>query len=74
MRHELGFCTGPCAGLVEEREYRRRVDTAVAFLEGRTIQPIDRVISAMAAQRAAEKASTTRTTVRPVTGATHAGL
>jgi excinuclease ABC subunit C len=54
MRHELGFCTGPCAGLVEEREYQRRVDTAVAFLEGRTIQPIDRVISAM--QQASENA------------------
>ena len=54
MRHELGFCTGPCAGLVEEREYRRRVDTAVAFLEGRTIQPIDRVISAM--QQASDNA------------------
>jgi excinuclease ABC subunit C len=47
MRHELGFCTGPCAGLVLEREYQRRVETAVAFLEGRTIQPIDRVIQAM---------------------------
>jgi excinuclease ABC subunit C len=47
MRHELGFCTGPCAGLVSQREYQRRVDTAVAFLEGRTIQPIDRVVAAM---------------------------
>lgn len=47
MRHELGFCTGPCAGLVSEREYQRRVDTAIAFLEGRTVQPIDRVVHAM---------------------------
>jgi excinuclease ABC subunit C len=47
MRHELGFCSGPCAGLVSQREYQRRVDTAVAFLEGRTIQPIDRVVAAM---------------------------
>src|SRR5829696_4488749 len=47
MRHELGFCTGPCAGLVSQREYQRRVETAVAFLEGRTIQPIDRVVAAM---------------------------
>jgi excinuclease ABC subunit C len=47
MRHELGFCTAPCAGLVSQREYQRRVDTAVAFLEGRTIQPIDRVVAAM---------------------------
>jgi excinuclease ABC subunit C len=46
-RYEFGFCTGPCAGFVAQREYRRRVETAVAFLEGRTIQPIDRVVGAM---------------------------
>jgi len=46
-RHELGQCTGPCAGLVSEVEYRRRIETAAAFLEGRTIQPIDRAIVAM---------------------------
>jgi excinuclease ABC subunit C len=54
IRHELGFCTGPCAGLVSQREYQRRVDTAVAFLEGRTIQPMDRVIAAM--QQASDNA------------------
>lgn len=47
MRHQFGFCSGPCAGLVTEREYRRRVDTAMAFLEGRTLQPIDRVVASM---------------------------
>lgn len=47
MRHELGFCSGPCAGFVAELDYRRRVETAMAFLEGRTIQPIDRVVRAM---------------------------
>jgi excinuclease ABC subunit C len=47
MRYELGFCSGPCAGLVSEREYLRRVDTAVAFLEGRSLEPINRVIAAM---------------------------
>ncbi len=47
MRHQFGFCTGPCAGFVSEREYRRRVDIAAAFLEGRTLQPIDRVVAAM---------------------------
>jgi excinuclease ABC subunit C len=52
MRHDFGFCTGPCAGFVTEREYLRRVDTAVAFLEGRTIQPLDRVINEM--QQAAD--------------------
>ncbi len=47
MRHEFGFCSGPCAGFVAERDYRARLQTAIAFLEGRTIQPIDRVVSAM---------------------------
>jgi excinuclease ABC subunit C len=47
LRHQFGFCTAPCAGFVTEREYRRRVDTAMAFLEGRTLQPIDRVVVAM---------------------------
>jgi excinuclease ABC subunit C len=47
LRHEFGFCSGPCAGLVTEREYRNRVETAIAFLEGRTIQPIDRVVATM---------------------------
>jgi excinuclease ABC subunit C len=47
MRHEFGFCSGPCAGFVTERDYGRRVETAMAFLEGRTIQPIDRIVQAM---------------------------
>lgn len=54
MRHELGFCSGPCAGFVAESEYRQRLATAMAFLEGRTIQPIDRVVAAM--QQAAAEA------------------
>lgn len=60
MRHELGFCTGPCAGLVTEQEYRRRVETAVAFLDSRGIAPLDRIISTMeqaAAQADFERAA-----------------
>jgi excinuclease UvrABC nuclease subunit len=47
MRHEFGFCAGPCAGFVTRQAYQERVETAMAFLEGRTIQPIDRVVTAM---------------------------
>lgn len=47
MRHEFRFCTGPCAGLVAEWAYASQVMAAVAFLEGRTIQPIDRVVQDM---------------------------
>ena len=54
MRHEFGYCAGPCAGFVAERDYLRRVDAAIAFLEGRTLQPIDRVVAAM--QEAATRA------------------
>lgn len=47
LRYDFGFCTGPCGGFVAESEYRRRVETAAAFLEGRTLQPLDRVIRSM---------------------------
>src|SRR6185436_11784334 len=49
IRHELGTCSGPCAGLVSERAYLRRIDEAVAFLEGRQIAPLDRVVTEMTA-------------------------
>src|SRR5262245_17627426 len=47
IRHELGTCSGPCAGLVSADAYRRRVETALAFLEGRQIAPLDRVVEEM---------------------------
>ncbi|HXE57757.1 MAG TPA: hypothetical protein VNK43_07145 [Gemmatimonadales bacterium] len=53
MRQELGLCAGPCAALVTELDYRRRLETAAAFLEGRTIQPIDKVVHLMQAAAAA---------------------
>lgn len=53
-RHEFGSCGAPCAGFIAEWAYRQRVETAAAFLEGRTIRPIDRVVAEMG--RAAEAA------------------
>lgn len=47
-RHGMGTCMGPCAGLVEELAYQRKVRAAAAFLEGRTVQPIDVVVREMA--------------------------
>jgi excinuclease ABC subunit C len=47
LRYDIGTCTGPCAGFVTEEEYQRRVRTAVAFLEGSTVAPIDRVVDEM---------------------------
>ncbi len=54
LRHELGTCAGPCAGLVSEHDYERRTETAVAFLEGRTIRPIDRCVEGMESAAASE--------------------
>ena len=46
-RHEMGLCSGPCGGFIAQWDYRKRVEAAMAFLEGRAIHPIDRVVSAM---------------------------
>lgn len=46
-RYDLGTCSGPCAGHVSEAAYQTRVATAEAFLEGRSIAPLDRVVAAM---------------------------
>jgi excinuclease ABC subunit C len=47
LRHQFGTCTGPCAGFVSEPDYRSRAETAAAFLEGRTLSPLDRAVCAM---------------------------
>jgi excinuclease ABC subunit C len=54
LRHELGTCTGPCAGFVAQPEYRRRVGHALAFIEGRATAPLETVIDAMAASSEAQ--------------------
>ena len=46
-RYEFGLCAGPCAGLVSQGGYRDRVNRAVAFLEGRSIVPIDHIVAEM---------------------------
>jgi excinuclease ABC subunit C len=54
LRHELGTCSGPCAGFVTEAAYRTRVAEALAFLECRTVAPVNRVVEAMTAASAAQ--------------------
>ena len=49
IRHELGNCLGPCAARVGADRYQRAVTDARAFLEGRSAQPLDRVLDTMAA-------------------------
>ena len=47
LRYEIKNCAGPCAGFVTESEYHDRVQTAIAFIEGRDVAPLDTVIAAM---------------------------
>jgi excinuclease ABC subunit C len=55
IRYELGTCAGPCGAFVSEPDYRAQLDVALAFLEGRGLAPIDRVVEAMT--RASEQSA-----------------
>jgi excinuclease ABC subunit C len=46
-RFDFGTCLAPCAGHVAEWAYRERAEQAAAFCEGRTVQPLERVIREM---------------------------
>lgn len=52
-RMELRLCLGPCAGGCTQAEYRARVDTARAFLNGAADEPLERLEGRM--QAAAER-------------------
>lgn len=55
LRYDFGTCSGPCGGLVAEADYRARVAAAAAFLEGRALGPLDRVITEMTAAMEAQQ-------------------
>ena len=46
-RYDFGTCLGPCAGLVVESAYRERAELAAAFCDGRSVRPVDRIITEM---------------------------
>ncbi len=63
LRAQLGSCLAPCAGRTSSAEYSQRLDTARAFLEGRSEEPIDileRQMTAAAARLEFEYASRLR--------------
>lgn len=49
-RFDFGTCLGPCAGRISEWAYRERAELAAAFCEGRSVQPLDRIIREMTAR------------------------
>ncbi|HEY4319875.1 MAG TPA: hypothetical protein VGM77_01750 [Gemmatimonadales bacterium] len=52
-RFDFKTCLGPCAGAVAEWLYRERVETVASFCEGRSLAPVDRIITEMTTRAAA---------------------
>jgi excinuclease ABC subunit C len=48
IRHDLGMCLGPCAARCSGERYGVALRTAVDFLEGRSAEPLGRVLEVMA--------------------------
>jgi len=47
LQYQIKRCTAPCVGLIDEDGYRRDVQDAVLFLEGRAGQVVDSLIDRM---------------------------
>jgi excinuclease ABC subunit C len=47
LQYQIARCTAPCVGLVSEEEYRRDVDHAILFLEGRSDLVSERIAERM---------------------------
>ncbi len=46
-RFDFGTCLGPCAGRISEWNYRERAELAAAFCEGRSVEPVGRIVREM---------------------------
>lgn len=47
LQYQIKRCTAPCVGLISEDEYRRDVEHALMFLEGRNEQVTDALVQRM---------------------------
>ncbi len=67
MQHQIGRCTAPCCGLVEQDEYRRQVEQARCVLDGRDHEIMHQWQTEMqeaAARMAFERAAVLRDRIR----------
>jgi excinuclease ABC subunit C len=55
LLHQIKRCTAPCVGLVDEAGYRRDVDEALAFLQGREQQVLESLEAKMQATAEAQR-------------------
>ena len=47
LQHQIGRCTAPCVGLIDEATYREDVHHAVMFLEGKSEEMISELVRRM---------------------------
>lgn len=69
MRHALGHCMAPCAGLCTENEYRDRVADVIMMLQGRGIELVEKLHKKMEKSSqvlAFEEAAVLRDTIRAI--------
>ncbi len=60
LQHQIGRCSAPCVGLIDEQRYGEDLRHAILFLEGRNAEVIDELVARMeraAQQLAYEKAA-----------------
>jgi len=53
LQYQIRRCTAPCVGLIEEAQYRKDIDAAILFLEGRNQGVVDHFVERMDAASAA---------------------
>ena len=69
VHHQVGQCPAPCAGLIDEADYRRTIDGVIDFLNGRYAPVLDALKAKMAAAAAEmnyERAALYRDRIRAV--------
>ncbi len=47
LQYQIKRCTAPCVGIVDEAQYRRDIDAAIQFLEGRNQSVVDSFVTRM---------------------------
>ena len=53
LQYQIRRCTAPCVGLIDEAQYRKDIDAAILFLEGRNQGVVDHFVERMDAAAAA---------------------